>query len=430
MTKAVAGATENRRYDLIIVGGGLAGTCAAIALAKIGLSVALVEAVEPQSELSPSFDQRAVALSASSVEILKSLELWPSLSAVACPIEHILVSEQGQFGFARFHAEQQQIKAFGQVLPLEESAPNLWQQLLKQPGVSVYCPQQVDSIKASEHSVTVQLNAIQPDAKVCPSELAEKAQPQSESICAKLLLAADGTYSTIAKRMALGVTRTPYFQHALITNIKTEFAHENRAYERFTKSGPLALLPLSRNRMSLVWCQKPDLIDQMMQCDTEEFMRALQKAFGYRLGKIEKIGKRFQYPLSLHLAEAPYGQRVFLLGNAAHTIHPVAGQGFNLALRDIAALSENIQRAIAGEIDFGSASFLQDFCRSRSDDWQTTVAATDTLARLFSNDFLPLQLARNKALATLNRLPWAKTQLVRAAMGNRGRASRLARGLK
>ena len=251
----------------------------------------------------------------------------------------------------------------------------------------------------------------------------------SSQFKAKLVIAADGTYSKIAEQIGINVTRDAYHQHAIIANIETQQAHNNRAFERFTSSGPLALLPLTQNRLSLVWCHKPDNIEHIMNLNEKDFLQELQSAFGFRLGKMTRAGERFQYPLSLHLASRHFKRRLLLLGNSAHTLHPIAGQGFNLGLRDIAALADLLSDALRAGEDIGGQQLLSLYVQSREHDWQQTVQATDALTRLFSHEFLGLSLVRNKAMNIVNMLPLAKNQLVQTAMGYGSKSSRLARDI-
>lgn len=404
-----------KHYDIIIAGGGMVGATAALCLAQLGLSIAIIEATQPEQESSVSFDQRSVALSASSVAIYRSLGIWDKLQSIACPIKRILVSDQGHFGFTRLNASEQNLDALGEVIPLDQAGPILWQMIEKELTIDSFCPAKVKAIKI-----------LKPHSQV---SLKQEGKTKFVNITGKLILAADGTYSAIAKHLAIDTIRTPYKQHAVIANITTQQAHQNRAYERFTSSGPLALLPLTNNLMSLVWCQKPEQIDQVMTWNDDEFMAELQKSFGYRLGKITQVGKRFEYPLSLHLSQPCYKDNVLLLGNSAHTLHPIAGQGFNLGLRDIAALSEQIAQAMAQNLDFGNGVFLQEFNKARSADWKQTIFATDSLVRLFSNDFLPLAMLRNKVMNLVNNVPFLKQRLAKASMGFAGHSSRLARNL-
>ena len=305
----------------------------------------------------------------------------------------------------------------------DQTGPILWNVAKREKNINIFCPAKVESVESTTDACIVEVKY-----------LSENKNKRSTQLQAQLLLAADGTYSHIAKQLEIPVSRESYGQHAVIANIVTELPHQNKAFERFTKSGPLALLPLTElaqetNRMSLVWCQSPDHIEQIMANDDELFIEQLQQAFGFRLGRITKVGKRSEYPLSLHIAQQSFNQRVLLLGNSAHTLHPIAGQGFNLGLRDIAMLVEQVEQATQPGNDFGDESFLTQYNESRQADWQQTIFATDALARLFSNQFLPLVFARNKAMNAVNNLPLLKKHLARSAMGYIGRSSRLARGI-
>ncbi|WP_444996179.1 2-octaprenyl-6-methoxyphenyl hydroxylase [Aliikangiella sp. IMCC44359] len=401
-------------FDITIVGGGMVGVTAALSYAQLGLRVALIEAIEPQQASSPSFDQRAIALSASSVAIYRSLGLWSQIEPVAQPIHQIHVSDQGQMGFTRLKASEQGVEALGEVIPLDLVGPILWQQVKLQDGITTFCPAELISVTNNEQDCLLTIS------------LSEQRQQQ---IKARLVIASDGTFSKVANLAGIAIERNTYQQHAIIANIQTEKPHQNCAYERFTSNGPLALLPLTHNQMSLVWCHHVDEVEMVMQLKDEQFLEALQKAFGFRLGRILKVSARYQYPLSLHKAHQQHIGRIVLLGNAAHTLHPIAGQGFNLGLRDIAMLNDLLADAIVSDKEIGSQSFLQSYVDSRVSDWSQTIVATDLLVRLFSNDCLPLAIVRNKAMNWINLSPFARQQLSHAAMGFAGRSSRLARGL-
>ncbi len=412
-------------YDIIIAGGGMAGVTAAMCLSELGFSIALIEAIEPELPDSTSFDQRAVALSASSVEIYKSLGVWSKLLPISCAIKQIQVSDQGQFGSTRLNAKDYYVESLGEVVPLDQAGPLLWNELVGNNNVDIFCPAVVKSVFSQDDACKVKIEIKQSD------DLSNnKSKVLTQEIKGQLLIAADGTFSQIAQQLNFKVSRQPYSQHAVIANVTTEMANNNTAYERFTPSGPLALLPLSKHQMSLVWCQKPSQIESVMEWSEEVFVQNLQEAFGLRLGRITKVSQRYEYPLSLHIAEQTHAQRVLLLGNSAHTLHPIAGQGFNLGLRDIAALGEFLEYSVSLGKDIGSVEVLSKFISSRKSDWQQTVLATDSLARLFSNEFLPLVLARNHAMSLVNQFSTLKLMLANAAMGYSGRSSRLARGLK
>lgn len=408
-----------KTYDVAIIGGGMSGVTAALTFAQLGLHIALIEAVEPDLEISPSFDQRAIALSAASVKIYQTLQLWPILQSIACPISNIHVSDRGHYGFTRLNAKDYQLDALGQVIPLEQAGPILWQQLKSYSNIDTLCPATVEEIKDNQDVIQI---------KVSKASL-DTCQNSDFQLQAKLAIASDGTFSKVVEKAGIGVNRDSYQQHAVIANIVTQEAHQNRAFERFTTSGPLALLPLTQNRLSLVWCQKPQDVDEIMNLNDQAFLQRLQSAFGFRLGKIIRVGERFQYPLSLHLAKQHFKGRLLLLGNSAHTLHPIAGQGFNLGLRDIAALADLLNDALLQGEDIGSQKLLTNYVDLRKHDWQQTITATDALTRLFSHDFIGVQLVRDKVMNLVNLLPLVKNKLAQTAMGYGSKSSRLARGI-
>lgn len=413
-----------KQYDIVIAGGGMIGITAAITFARCGFSVALVEPSRLNSVNNvASFDQRSVALSAASVMIYQSLNIWSELSPYACPIKQILVSSQGHFGFTRLNADDYEFDSLGQVVCLEEVEPIFWQLLEKEVGVDSFSSMQVASIKnnADECQVVIESS----DRQLSNLEMSES----SQLLKAKLFIAADGTYSNLAKQQGINVNRESYQQTAFIANVMTEKHHANRAYERFTAGGPLALLPLTDHRMGLVWCHKSSNAQQVTDWDDQTFIQELQKAFGFRLGKVIKVGRRSSYPLSLHMAEKPFRERFLLLGNAAHTLHPIAGQGFNLGLRDIAHLAEDMTDAVNQNKSFYDQTFLETFIKNRQGDWRQASLATDGLTRLFSRSSLPLNILSSKAMLLINRFDCLKSYLALSAMGVNQRTSRLVRGL-
>lgn len=417
-----------KKFDIIIAGGGMVGATAALALSQLPLKIAIVEPFKPALNASPSFDQRAVALSASSVAIFKSLKLWPKIQSLGCAITDIHISDQGHFGFTRLHASDYNMNALGQVIPLDQTGPILWQAMQTTKNIEIFCPANITSIDTNMDTC-VNTSPDKSQANRIGVGLTDSDQNQQQ-ISATLLLAADGTFSSIARMASIETKRCAYNQHAVIANISTELAHNHRAFERFTQHGPLALLPLTRNRMSLVWCQSEHNLARVMAYDDEKFIQMLQKEFGYRLGQITKVGQRSEYPLSLHIPERVFNGRVLLLGNSAHTLHPIAGQGFNLGLRDIATLYDEIKRALNNQSgDIGSQSFLESYQSKRRADWDRTIKTTDLLVKLFSQEFLPVVIARNKALSMIDKLPFIKQKLAMAAMGFSGESANLTRGI-
>ncbi|MGX5203473.1 2-octaprenyl-6-methoxyphenyl hydroxylase [Aliikangiella sp. IMCC44632] len=416
-----------QQFDVSIIGAGVVGLTAAISFAQLGLSVAVVEQHSSQHPHSNSLDQRAIALSASSIKILQSLELWQPIEAaqIATPIQNIHVSDQGQFGFTRINANEHKVAALGQVVTLETLIPVLWRQLSQYANISVFCPAKLSQIEKHAQGATLSLTSLDSTPDI--------------NINTQLVLAADGTFSKVAQFCGIAIERSPYQQSAVISNVICEKPHLNSAFERFTLQGPLAMLPLKSNQMGLVWCQTAAQAEATMSLSDTQFLVKLQSEFGYRLGKLTKASQRVSYPLSLHMATRPFADRVLLLGNACHTLHPIAGQGLNLALRDVAGLNDlliellmSISSKPGSKIEITEQQcrhLTQAFAESRRQDWEQTVTATDTLVRLFSQDFMPLVVMRNLAMKWVNRCFWSKQLLANNAMGFSGRSSRLARGL-
>jgi len=400
-----------KHYQIIIVGGGMVGACSALMCSRLGLDVAVIEANPPRLAASPAFDQRAIALSATSIKILEAAGLWSLLNPLAAPIEHIHVSDQGHYGQVKLH---QDTAPLGQVLTLEEAATPLWQALEQDPRITLYSPARAQSIEQDDAQVTLALQ--------CASN-------RFLTISGELLIACDGTFSNCAKLLGIDIQRLPYHQSALIANLRFSRPKPGWAFERFTAEGPLALLPLTDNRWSLVWCGNEDLTQQRQQLSDAEFKQALQQAFGYRMGTVEALSERYAYPLALHQASHFYQQRAFLLGNAAHTLHPIAGQGFNLGLRGIAWLVEFLRSRVANNRPLIDETDLQHISNQIAADFAQTSRATHALVRLYSNDNPLLIALRGTAAHLLARTPLLLAQLADFAKGQRNSASPLACGI-
>ncbi len=395
-------------YDLIIVGGGMVGATLAIALKNIPLRIGLVEAFEPKTKQPPSYDDRGIALAYGSQRIFETMGLWPQLTPFCTPIEHIHVSDRGQFGVTRLHAEQENVPALGHVITAKQLGSVLYKELALQDNLDMHCPASVTALQHEEDSVRLQLI-------------------DGTTLTSKLVVAADGAESTIRQLLNLGELNVDYQQTAITANITTERPHNNWAYERFTDTGPVALLPMSDNRCSLVWTVKSgDEID-LLNADENSFLEQLQQRFGFRLGHFTKVGQRNSYPLHLRQADQPLQQRVVLIGNAAHSVHPIAGQGFNLGLRDVIALADVITDYPA---DCGHAKALTDYRNWRFSDQDNVVTATSSLVELFSNANPVLAHTRGAGLALAEAIPPFKHWLAQKSMGLSGKQPRLARGIK
>ena len=402
-------------YDVLIAGGGMVGASLAVALSRLPLKIGLVEAYPFKESDQPAYDDRAIALSYGSSQILKGMGVWSSVAAAASAINSIHISDRGHFGATRLTAEQQQVPALGYLIQSRDYGEVL-QQVLADSHVSLIQPASVSSVQQCDSMIEV-------------STQQSGEQVEVNKLSTKLLVACDGANSAVRVMAGIESTVHDYQQVAVIANVSTRKPHNNQAFERFTEQGPIALLPMSKNRSSLVWTLTAENYQAVLDLDDASFLKALGDAFGYRLGRFTKVGERSAFPLKLTTANALIAPRVAIVGNAAHALHPVAGQGLNLALRDIADLAEKVSQALENGQDIGGASVLHDYAEQRQSDTQTTVRYTDSLVKLFSNDNFLLGHARAVGLMAVDRLPLFRQVLAKQSMGLSHRKSRLSRGL-
>ena len=403
----------NTDFDLIIVGGGMVGASLACALDKQDLRIAIIEAVPYQADQQPSYDDRAIALSFGTRRIFDGMDLWPDIQPQVTPIERIHVSDQGRFGFTRLDCQQEGVDALGYVITARELGSSLINRLEQLNNLTLISPATLTDLKlGAEHATAV----LEHDGK-------------TRTLTSQLIVAADGGNSAIRKQLDIRTSDQDYQQTAIINNITPERPHQHVAYERFTQHGPLALLPMPDNRCAVVWTCNPKDVDRLLALEEKEFLAELQPCFGYRLGRFLKAGKRSAYPLRLIQAREQVRNRLTLIGNAAHTLHPIAGQGFNLGLRDVAALAQILSEARQQQKDIGNLTILEDYAHWRRRDHRQVIAFTNTLVGTFSNRFPPLSLARNLGLLAMDIMPPLKHSLARHAMGIAGKLPRLARGL-
>jgi 2-octaprenyl-6-methoxyphenol hydroxylase len=401
-------------FDVAIVGGGMVGAALAVALAPLKLRVAVIEAIAHNAAMQPSFDERTTALSNGSRRILETIGVWPDLAALATPIRKIHVSDQGRFGFARIDAAEQGLKALGYVVPNRALGSALWSRLSERAGLEVFCPAEVTLIKPGEQSVGVEMAAAGTKA----------------AIDARLIVAADGAQSAVRSAFGVAAVARDYEQTAVITTVLPQRFHDNVAYERFTPGGPLALLPLDGGRCTLVLTLSTDAAQSAMAWSDQEFLAELQRRFGFRLGRFLKVGRRVPYPLSLTRALRTSSARCIIMGNAAQSLHPVAGMGFNLGLRDVATLAELLaERAGKEGADAGSPEMLAEYDAWRAADRRGVIAFTDGLVRVFANPLGAVRRLRNLGLLAFDLLPPAKDALSRLSTGGSGRVPKLARGV-
>ena len=404
--------SETHRYDVIIAGGGMVGASLAVALSGLGLDIAVVEAAPVEAPDQPSYDARATAVSLGSRRIFDTLGIWPQVMGSATPIEQIHISDRGNFGFTRIGAREQGVEALGYVLENRCLGGALWARLAALPDVSVYCPARLKTATAGSANVRVEITA--PDRHVLEG---------------RLLVAADGARSTVRELLGVSSATWDYRQTAVVANVSPEKPHDHVAYERFTRSGPLALLPMSDGRCNVVWSIDSERKDEIMTLGSHDFLALLQTEFGHRLGALHKVGARHAYPLLLIRSAQSGVARVVFVGNAARSLHPIAGQGFNLGLRDVAALGEVIADGAADGHDPGSPPVLESYAAWRRDDQRRAIVFTDGLVRLFTNPLRSVTFARNLGLLSLDVFPPAKRALARHSMGVWGKQPRLARGV-
>jgi 2-octaprenyl-6-methoxyphenol hydroxylase len=398
-------------YDVLIVGGGQVGASLARAIAGSGLRIAVIEALPAQAPAQPSYDDRVIALGWGSRRILEGIGLWADLAASAEPIRRVHISDRGHFGFARIGCREAGVEALGYVLPARDLGRVLHQGL--DGLVDLYCPARLLDFRLGAERVDAALEL----------------DRQTLSLQARLLVAADGGDSPVRERLGFQAREWSYGQTAVIANVTPVRPHQGVAYERFTDSGPLALLPMTEGRCSLVWTQRDDAVEALLALDDQAFLRALQARFGQRLGCFARVGRRASYPLRQLLVGDPVRPRLALIGNAAHTLHPVAGQGFNLGLRDVAVLAELLVEQASAGADPGAMPLLARYREWRRPDQNALALVTDGLVRLFSNPLLPLRLGRNLGLLGFDLLPPLKQAAARRFMGLGGRLPRLGRGL-
>lgn len=406
-----------KQFDIVISGGGLSGALMALSLIDCKnesgqpLTIAIVEANPILTDASLTFDDRVLALSHGTASYLQQLGVWQQLKNVAEPIKNIHISDRGYYGKARLYAEHHQVNALGFVVEMSLLGQALLTRLKEKnkvtSNVTWFTPDKITDITWQQQHVELVLNS--------------KTQLQ-----AKLLLACDGGHSACRRFANISVQESSYGQSALIANVSTAMAHRNLAFERFTETGPIAMLPLSTqsngnsnadSRCSLVWTLPPEQAAEMAAISDKHFKKELESAFGSWLGEITHVGKRDIYPLKLLTANEQVFHRMALIGNASHTIHPIAGQGFNLGVRDVKQMAQLVSSSLKNQQDIGRLAALNEYAEQRKVDHRQVIGLTDSLVTLFSNTLPPLALGRNLGLKIINYLPPLKNALVRKTMG-------------
>lgn len=389
------------------------GTSLAVALAPLGLRVAIVEPVARAAEAQPSFDDRSTALSRSSRRMFEAMSLWEAVEAASTPIASIHVSDRGRFGFAHIDAVEQRVEALGHVVINRVLGEVLQRRAAAVERLDWICPGRITAVSSAPDRVSVDVE--RPDRK--------------QVLSSALLVAADGAGSPVRGMLGIGASTVDYRQTALTGNLLPELAHTNRAFERFTDSGALALLPLADARAAFVWVLPTAEAEAAATLDDDALLERLQSTFGWRLGRLRRIGRRAAYPLTLTRAGRLWATRSVLVGNAAHGLHPVAAQGFNLGLRDVAALCDLLADAHAAGQDIGNDGLLRAYADWRRADHRKVVWFTDGLVRLFGSRSPAVRILRNVGMLGFDLVPGVRDTFARHTMGLAGRLPRLARGV-
>ncbi|MDO4429705.1 MAG: 2-octaprenyl-6-methoxyphenyl hydroxylase [Lonepinella koalarum] len=392
-------------FDVIIVGGAMAGSTLALALSaktQGKMRIAVIEKQIPQQHNLQGFDARCIALSQGSCQLLDQIcfsnySLWQKIQAISTPIKKIHISDKGHSGIVEFTANEFQLEQLGCVVELAQIGQILLEQIHIQPNIDYLCPAEIELIERNTEYVKISLK-------------------NHRTLTTQLLIGADGGNSIVAS--AVGISQEwlkDYQQTAIISTVQTNENHQNRAFERFTTEGPLALLPLSQNRLSLVWCVKN--AEPLLDLNDTDFLHQLQQAFGWRLGKFNICGKRVAYPLKLQRAIQHCQQRIALVGNATQTLHPIAGQGFNLGIRDVMNLAEVLSVAYLNKQDLGDNNLLSHYETLRLQDQRKIISLTDNLVSIFANNLIPLQLGRNLGLTVLANSTLLRRQFAKPTLG-------------
>ena len=393
--------------DVAIIGGGLVGASLAAGLAPSGRRVALIEAAEPPAA-PPGWDERCIAINHASRQIFSALGVWEALAPEAAPILSTHISEQGRFGVARFSAADAGLDALGYNVPLRALGRTLWARMLALGATQLYCPARLDALTVAGDAIELRLL-------------------DGTLLRTRLVVAADGAGSRVRELLGIGSERRDYEQSAIVTAVRTRRPHRGCAYERFTPDGPIALLPKGTepNRCSLVWTTPAAQVEARMGWSDEEFTAHAEAAFGERLGAFVELGRRQAHPLARVMSDQLQAPRVLFAGNAAQSLHPVAAQGFNLGLRDVAALIETL--VDAGD-DCGADAVLQHYAEQRQQDRQRVADFTDRIVRVFSNRVPGVRGLRHLGLLALDLAPPLKQAVMWQNLGLGTAAPRLARG--
>ena len=396
--------------ELLIAGGGLTGLLLGLACAGAGLPVAIVDRQQTATVFAETFDGRTSAIAYGSRNVLNGIGLWPEVAAAAEPIFEIRVADENSPLYLHYdHRELGSDNPLGYIVENRVLRRALIERVTSIPNLSFIAPLAVDAVSNSPFAATARLS----DGRL---------------IRARLVAAADGQNSPLREAAGIRTIAALYAQTSIVTTVRHARPHRGIAVEHFLSAGPFAILPMTENRSSIVWTERAELAPRLIALPDAAFAAELAARFGDFLGAVEPIGPRWSYPLTLLLAEEYIAPRLALVGEAAHVIHPIAGQGLNLGIRDVAALAELVIDTRRLGLDIGDESVLERYQHWRRFDVLALAAVTDGLNRLFSNSVPPLRLARDVGLAAVNLIAPLKRLLMRDAMGITGNLPRLVRG--
>ncbi|WP_417456370.1 UbiH/UbiF/VisC/COQ6 family ubiquinone biosynthesis hydroxylase [Kordiimonas sp.] len=397
------------KSEIVIVGGGMAGLTAAIGLADHGFEVSVID-MAPKGDLTAvSYDGRASALAYASCQLLEAIGVWPYMAPYAQPILEIRVSDGPSLLHLHFDNETLGDGPLGHMVENRHTRIALFKRLEEFDNIRLLTPEKVASISRDKAGVCVTLES-------------------GTRVEADLLLGVDGRGSVVRRHADLPTSNIEYKQHGIVCSVEHEHSHCGIAHERFLPSGPFAILPLTGNRSSLVWTEKSHLVDTIMNLSDRAFESEVARRIGGFLGEVKVMGGRWAYPISLQYAHSYVSDRLALIGDAAHGIHPISGQGLNLGLKDVAALVEVLVDARRVGLDIGATSVLDNYAQWRTTDNAAVYAITDGFNRLFSNDIGPIKLARDLGMAAVNEVTPLKNFFMSHARGTVGELPKLLRG--
>ena len=399
-------------YDIVIIGAGMVGASLACALAPSGLRIAIIESVALSNKQQPSYDDRGITLSPSSKRILEQIGVWSKLQSNTTAIKKIHISEQGRFGFTHLDAAELGYSELGNVVVARSLGQALYAQMLTYENVTLICPAELKHFQRTESAMTLEITR----------------SNKNETMSAGLLVGADGSRSLVRRLAGINTKEKDFKQTAIVANVTTQKPNNATAYERFTSHGPVALLPIDKNRSVLVFVVDQENAKYYLNLSDEEYIKTIETEFGRRLGRIEQVGQRRSYPVLFIEAIEQHRDQLILLGNAAHSIHPNTAQGFNLGLRDVAGLAECIFTGMEKGQTTGDIRILEAYIKLRAADQQRVMQFTNRLASSFYNELPLLSSARNIAMLLLDFIPDLKSSFVEKTMGIAGLQPRLVRG--